>query len=141
LNARQTRRPWPLIGRDQAVAGARALEDPVDLVLTTTHTEGTCCVVTVQGDLDLFTAADLKDYLGGRIAAGQHNLVVDLDAVEFLDSTGIGALISVLRDARGCGGSVRLVCTNGRIVWLLGMTGVAGALPTYESHAAAVAST
>lgn len=109
----------------------------MDLVLSTMHSVDACAVVAVQGDLDLFSAPAFRSHFEDLVGTGQHHLVIDLDGVEFLDSTGIGALVAVLRLARGRDGSVRLVCTNARIVWLLGITGVARDLPTYESHAAA----
>lgn len=110
----------------------------MDLVLTTIPAECPQGVVTVQGDLDLFSAPALRAHFEDLIAAGHHHLVVDLDGVEFLDSTGIGALVLVLRSARAHNGSVRLVCTNGRIVWLLEITGVSKVLPTYDCCAAAL---
>lgn len=111
----------------------------MDLAIRTIQAEGERGVVAVQGDLDLFTAPTVRDHFIDLIAAGQYHLVIDLDGVEFLDSTGIGALVAVLRRARATGGSVRLVCTNGRIQWLLGITGVLKDLPTFETYAEACA--
>lgn len=109
----------------------------MDLVIRTIQADGERGVVAVQGDLDLFTAPTVRNHFIDLIAAGHHHLVIDLDGVEFLDSTGIGVLVGVLRRARASGGSVRLVCTNGRIRWLLGITGVSKDLPTFDTYAAA----
>ena len=108
----------------------------MDPVFTTIRAEGARAVVAVQGDLDVFSAAALREHFASLIDTGHHHVVVDLDGVEFLDSTGIGALVAVLKRARAHDGSLRLVCTNARIVTLLGVT-VPRALPTYRNLAEA----
>ena len=57
-------------------------------------------VVRLNGRLDLGSAADVKQRLTRAIAEGHHLVVVDLAAVAFIDSSGLGALISGLKAAR-----------------------------------------
>jgi anti-sigma B factor antagonist len=54
---------------------------------------GEYTVITTAGDLDVETAAALRDAIGVVVEAGQRQVVVDLDAVDFLDSAGLGVLI------------------------------------------------
>ena len=59
-------------------------------------------------------------------------VVIDLGGVDFIDSTGLGALVAVRR-ALGDGGRLRLVPANPRLLMLLEMTRLAAVLPTFPS--------
>lgn len=65
-------------------------------------------VIALDGRLDLLSAAGLKLELTEAVAAGHHRLVVDLEAVTFMDSSGLGALIGGLKAARLQGGDLRI---------------------------------
>jgi anti-sigma B factor antagonist len=110
----------------------------LDLVLTTTHSDGASAMVTVEGDVDLFSAPALREHFAALVEGGRHHLAVDLDGVHFLDSVGIGAFVTVLKQVRVHGGSLRLVCTNERVARLFRMT-VPRDLPTYRTLAEAYA--
>ena len=74
-----------------------------------THTfPGGVTVVHPIGRLDLTAAAEFKQRLSLTIAEGQLRLVVDLAEVSFIDSSGLGALISSLKAARLAGGDLRI---------------------------------
>jgi anti-sigma B factor antagonist len=72
-------------------------------------------VVTVVGDIDVFTSPRLRETLLDLIEKGQVNLVVDLAEVEFLDSTGLGVLVGVFHRLRNREGSMSLVGGNERV--------------------------
>jgi anti-sigma B factor antagonist len=69
---------------------------------------GGAAVVKLAGRLDLLSAASVRQELAGAVAAGHPRLVVDLAEVEFIDSTGLGSLVSGLKAARTAGGDLRL---------------------------------
>jgi len=96
-------------------------------------------VVTVSGEVDVYTAAQLRSALEDRIAAGQTALVVDLDDVGFIDSTGLGVLVGRLKTVRKTGGWLSVVCTNERILRLFGITGLDQVLPVHDSVDSAIA--
>lgn len=96
-------------------------------------------VVTVAGEVDVYTAAQLRSALEDRIAAGQTAIVVDLEDVGFIDSTGLGVLVGRLKTLRKTGGWLSVVCTNERILRLFGITGLDRVLPVHDSVDAAVA--
>ena len=98
-------------------------------------------VVTVSGEVDVYTAPQLRSALEERIAAGHTALVVDLEDVGFLDSTGLGVLVGRLKAVKKVDGWLRVVCTNERIVRLFGITGLDQVLPIFDSVEAALAAT
>jgi anti-sigma B factor antagonist len=96
-------------------------------------------VVSVFGEVDVATAPELKERLTGLVNNGRAMLVLDLSGVDFLDSTGLGMIVSALKRARTHGGDLRIVCTESRITRLFEITGLDKALtvmPTVDSAVA-----
>lgn len=96
-------------------------------------------VVNVWGELDVATSPTLRETLIRLVGEGSNRLVLDLEGVDFLDSTGLGTIISALKRARTHGGDLRLVCTRARIARLFEITGLDKAVPLLPSVDAAVA--
>lgn len=96
-------------------------------------------VVSVYGEVDVATAPSLREQLIDLVSDGSTNLVLDLEGVDFLDSTGLGVIVSALKRARTQGGDLRLVCTQARIRRLFEITGLDKAVPLLPSLDAAVA--
>src|SRR5262245_56715996 len=78
----------------------------------------------LPGDIDTAPAWELKPQLLSEIRECGPNLILDLEAVQFIDSTGLGMLVSVLKEARQAGGSLRLVNLNREVMRLLQITGL-----------------
>lgn len=90
-------------------------------------------VVTVHGEIDVATSPTLRERLIDLVNDGATRLVLDLEAVDFLDSTGLGTIVSVLKRVRTHGGDLRLVCTEARIRRLFEITGLDKAVPLHAS--------
>lgn len=95
-------------------------------------------VVTVSGEVDIATAPVLRERLVALVAEGHHDLVVDLDDVGFLDSTGLGVLVGALKRSRSHGGDLRLVCSQPRIMKVFEITRLDAAFGIYPSSDVAV---
>ena len=65
-------------------------------------------ICRVSGDLDAGSANELVADLDREIDGGSNRLVLDLGRVAYIDSSGLGALVKVLKKTRLVGGDVRL---------------------------------
>jgi len=98
----------------------------------TTAKDGHTLVFALRGSLDIATSPSVRAALTDA-SDGKQNVVVDLTQLEFLDSTGLGALIGAHRRATENGGSLRLVVREGPILRLLNITGLIRVLAVYHS--------
>jgi anti-sigma B factor antagonist len=97
--------------------------EPLDLEITTSLVDGRT-VVRVAGEIDVYTAPQLRERLDQEIEGGVHDLVVDLSGVTFMDSTGLGVLVGRLKQIRLNDGSMRLVCAHDRVLKVFVITGL-----------------
>jgi anti-sigma B factor antagonist len=111
----------------------------VDLSLRTSDVDGVT-VVAVEGEIDVYTAPRLRDRITELVGDGAYQLVVDLEGVDFLDSTGLGVLVGGLKKVRAHGGSLQLVCTQERLLKIFRITGLAKVFVIHSDADAAVAS-
>jgi anti-sigma B factor antagonist len=111
----------------------------VDLSLRTSELDGVT-VVAVEGEIDVYTAPRLRDRITELVGEGSYQLVVDLEGVDFLDSTGLGVLVGGLKKVRAHGGSLQLVCTQERLLKIFRITGLAKVFAIHGDANAAVAS-
>lgn len=99
--------------------------------------EGT--VVRVIGDLDVVTAPRLRERLADLVRRGHYDLIVDLEAVSFLDSSGLAVLVNALKRVHAHDGSLRVVCTNEPLLQIFRITGLAKTFSTHATTAEALA--
>ena len=85
---------------------------------------GDYTVLQPQGEIDFATGPQLKDAITESLVAGDVNLVVDLLKVDFIESTGLGALIGGRRRAHALKGSLSLVCTEDQMLKIFRITGL-----------------
>lgn len=110
----------------------------MDLTLSTRE-EGGRTVVEVGGEIDVYTAPKLREQLVDLVAGGRYHLVVDMQGVDFLDSTGLGVLVGGLKRVRAHDGSLHLVCSQERILKIFRITGLTKVFPIHSSVAEALA--
>ncbi len=87
----------------------------------------------VRGEVDLYTAPSLRDRLVQLVEQGRHNLVVNMEGVEFMDSTGLGVLVAGLKRVREHDGTLALVCTREPVLRVLAITGLDEVFPIHAT--------
>lgn len=98
-----------------------------------TENRGESLIFKLRGSLDIATTPTVRAALNDATEQGKKELVVDLSQLEFLDSTGLGALIGAHRRATEHDGSLRLIVTEGPIARLLNITGLIRVLAVYHT--------
>lgn len=111
----------------------------MDLSLDTRQ-EGDHTVIAVSGEIDVYTAPKLRDRISELVSDGSYHLVVDMENVDFLDSTGLGVLVGGLKKLRTHDGSMQLVCTQERLLKIFRITQLAKVFAIHDSLADALAS-
>ncbi|MBV8153509.1 MAG: STAS domain-containing protein [Candidatus Eremiobacteraeota bacterium] len=98
-----------------------------------TEDGGELLIFKLRGSLDLATSPTVRAALMEGTEKGKRDLVVDLTQLEFLDSTGLGALIGAHRRATEHGGTFRLIVSDGPIARLLNITGLIRVFAVYHT--------
>jgi anti-sigma B factor antagonist len=111
----------------------------VDLTLATREEDGRA-IVAVGGEIDVYTAPKLRDQITELVSNGSYNIVIDLEAVEFLDSTGLGVLVGGLKKVRAHDGALELICSQERLLKIFRITGLAKVFVIHDSVDPSVAS-
>ena len=96
----------------------------MDDLTISSGSRGASTVIHVGGEIDAYTAPTLGERLDEQINAGHTRLVVDLEDVSFMDSSGLNVLVGRLASVRSRGGSLSLVRPRDRILRVLTITGL-----------------
>jgi anti-sigma B factor antagonist len=97
---------------------------PPEFTLTEQTSTGGHHIIAPRGEIDLYTAPDLKQVLTVAIEGGERRLVIDLTDVSFLDSTALGVLIGAVKRVRSRGGALAIVNTDSSIAKTFEITGL-----------------
>lgn len=95
-------------------------------------------VVAPVGEIDLVTAPLLREHLRDLFFAHPHHVVIRLDLVSFLDSSGVSVLVIAYRRAREEGIEFRLAAPTDQVAKVLDVTGIDTFIPTFTSLRAAL---
>jgi anti-sigma B factor antagonist len=96
-------------------------------------------VVDVEGEIDIYTAPRLRELLIDLAGKGNYQLIVNLDKVGFVDSTGLGVLVGALKRVRPHHGSLDLACTQEQILKIFRISGLTKVFGIYETVDQAIA--
>ena len=96
-------------------------------------------VIDVGGEIDIYTAPRLRELLTALASKNNCQLIVNLEKVKFLDSTGLGVLVGARKRVRAHDGSLDLVCTQERILKIFRTTGLTKVFGIHETLDQAIA--
>jgi anti-sigma B factor antagonist len=94
----------------------------MSLEVQTRQTDSGVTVVAPNGRLDVAGAPALKEAIGNAVKDGPPRLVIDMEGVSFVDSTGLGSVIAALKLVRSSKGDLRLAAPNQQVRVVLELT-------------------
>jgi anti-sigma B factor antagonist len=97
-------------------------------------------VLDLEGNLALESNAQFRKHVAGAIDAGARKLIVNLARVKYMDSSGLGELISCYTTLQRMSGRIKLLHLSDRLQYLLVITKLTSVFETFDSEPAAVAS-
>ncbi|HEY2436955.1 MAG TPA: STAS domain-containing protein [Solirubrobacteraceae bacterium] len=109
------------------------------LEVQTRQTEGGVTVVAPTGRLDVAGAPALKDAISDVAKNGPPKVVIDMEGISFVDSTGLGSVIAVLKQIRNRRGELRLAAPNQQVRVVLELTTLDKVFPYFATLEEALA--
>jgi len=102
--------------------------------------ENDVTIVTVEGEIDVETSPQLRERFDELLAEGEHNFVIDLAGVDFIDSSGLAAFVRLFKRVRIGEGDVKLCGLRPEILKIFELTRLNRVFDIFETRAEAVES-
>lgn len=91
-------------------------------------------LIGLSGEVDVYSAPKLRETIKDLVDDGKYNIVVDLEKVAFLDSTGLGVLVGGLKRVKHHNGELGIICGQEKILRIFRITGLTKVFPIYRSR-------
>ncbi|QWS34702.1 STAS domain-containing protein [Curtobacterium aetherium] len=108
----------------------------MDIVVHEAGTEA--AVLECSGRLNMVSAPAFRETVASVIEGGRPRVAVELSRVEFLDSSGLGALVGALKTARQAGGDLRIAAPSEQVAMVLKLSNIDKILRSYADGDEAV---
>src|SRR6266516_6971261 len=95
--------------------------------------ENSANVIALRGEIDVYTAPLHRQKIVDLVDQGALNIVIDMEKVDFLDSTGLGVLVEGLKRVKRRGGNLTIVVTQDKIIKIFEITGLNKAFSLHTS--------
>ena len=102
--------------------------------------ENDIAIVAVEGEIDVETSPQLRERFDELLAQGEHNFVIDLGGVDFIDSSGLAAFVRLFKRVRIGEGDVKLCCIRPEILKIFELTRLNRVFDIFDTRAEAVES-
>jgi anti-sigma B factor antagonist len=104
------------------------------LTVTPRTIDTTTTILDLDGEVDVYTAPMLKEAMTRQVDGGKKNLIVNLQQVEYLDSTGLGILIGGVKRLRESQGTLKMFGASPRITRIFDITGLNAIFDVYATE-------
>lgn len=99
---------------------------------------GDIVILVIIGEIDLYNAPEIKDIISKLIEERIYNVIIDLEKVSYIDSSGIGALISSLSNLKKYQGGLKIINVYASVKKVFELTKLTSFFEIYESEDDAV---
>ena len=96
-------------------------------------------VLDINGEIDLYNAPEIKETIKKQMDGGLKKVIINLDNVSYIDSSGIGALISSLSNLKKVGGGLKIIKINDTVRKVFELTKLTSFFEIYDSEDEALA--
>jgi anti-sigma B factor antagonist len=110
----------------------------MDFGITTEQLGSDAYIISLTGEVDLYTAPEFKQQLLEVIEQGGKEVVVDFGDTTFIDSTTLGVLVGGVKRLRSDDGQLSLVCSDRNITKIFEITGLDKIFTIYASRDEAI---
>jgi anti-sigma B factor antagonist len=100
---------------------------------------GKVTIVAPHGDVDMAVADDVRLRLTNLVDRGRACLILDLGAVMYIDSSGLGALVAAMKHARAAGGDIKVCALESDVRSLFEMTRLTTVMSMHATRQEAIA--
>lgn len=117
-----------------------AKETGADVKVTSRQISPNVWMAELTGEIDVYTSPKIKEGITELIEKGVYNLIISLEGVRYIDSTGLGVLIGALKKVREHNGTIGIVCNNPQIKKIFSITGLVKIFGIYRDEQEALKS-
>ncbi|MDJ0325480.1 STAS domain-containing protein [Cryobacterium sp. PH31-AA6] len=103
------------------------------MTFTTEKIEPDIAIIRGDEKLNMVTAPELRESVRRSISGGNARIVVDLSAITFMDSSGLGALVGCLKSARQAGGDLRIAAPSKQVTMVLQLSNLDRVLAKFDT--------
>ena len=100
----------------------------------TQRENGGIVILDIQGEIDLYNAPEIKDNIQKLIEAQKYNIIINLEKVSYIDSSGIGALISSLSNLKKYQGGLKIINVYASVKKVFELTKLTSFFEIYDSE-------
>lgn len=106
----------------------------------TKRTKDEVVILDISGEIDLYNAPEIKDIINSLIEEKKFNVIINLEKVTYIDSSGIGALISSLSNLKKYQGGLKIINVFASVRKVFELTKLTSFFEIYDSEDAAIES-
>ena len=96
--------------------------------------KGDIVVIAITGEIDLYNAPEIKDIINKLVEERIYNVIIDLEGVSYIDSSGIGALISSLSNLKKYQGGLKIINVFASVKKVFELTKLTSFFEIYNSE-------
>ncbi len=97
-------------------------------------------IIDIVGEVDLYNTKEIKDLIDEKIKQGKYQIILNLAKVPFMDSSGIGTLVTGMYRLKKYQGSLKIINIVGSVAKVFKMTGMDTHLEIFDNEDEAVKS-